>query len=421
VPLRRAQPARSGRRPMSARIRPSLLRFRSLLWVLSAVLVTPLPAPAEPLSLTGALELARDNNPSLRQSAARRRAAEAGLSEARRSRLPAVELREIALRTDSPADAFGLQLMQERFSFPEFVNTDPNRPAALNNYAAEIEAQMPLFTGGRLSGGIRQAGAMARAAGDAQRHAGSAVELAVTGAYLNAQLADRAAALARRARETTSRHVEQAQAFFAAGMIVESDLLQAKVQLARMEEGAITAANDSVLARAALNRALGLEQDRQWELDPAPPDPPLPATNLEEALAGARDRRADLQAARENARAAEAGITVARGALLPEIGLSAKASFNDGKIFGSHGSSTTLLAVARWTPWDWGKGLAGLARSRAERTAADEAVREFSRGRAGSGIGREGPEHPGSKVLPGRLAHDRPARRRDLGARGAGP
>ena len=42
-------------------------------------------------------------------------------------------------------------------------------------------------------------------------------------------LARRAADLATKARDTTAKHVEQAQAFFDAGMMVESDLLQARV------------------------------------------------------------------------------------------------------------------------------------------------------------------------------------------------
>jgi len=333
--------------------------------------------PVDSLSLGDAVALARKNNPAVLQSEAKRWAAESALRAARRSRFPAVEAREVAIRTDSPADAFGLQLMQERFSFQSFMVTDPNDPATLNNFTTELEASMPLFTGGRLSGGIRQAAQMAEAASSVQEHTVSAVVLGVTGAYLNAELADSAAALARKARDTTRKHVEQAQAFFESGMMVESDLLQAKVQLARMEEGVITAENNARLARAGLNRALGLDQARQWRLQPVPPAPGLPAGSLSEAVRLGLMQRADLDAARRGLGAAEAGIAVAWGAMLPELGISAKVSWNDEQLFGTSGSSTTLMAAARWRIWDWGAGLAGLSRSRAERTAAREAERDM--------------------------------------------
>lgn len=373
----------SSGRPRLARLRAPLARLSAirpwlLLLPLMPALLLPSAAPAAPerLGLDRAVSLARENNPAGLRSRAQSKAAAAAAREARRSRWPLIEAREVALRTDSPADVFGLQLMQERFSFPAFTTRDPNDPAPLNNFATELEASLPLFTGGRLSGGISQASAMAHAADAVRGHTQAAVDLGVVEGYLGAQLADSALTLARRARDTTRGHVKQAQDFYDSGMIVESDLLQAKVQLARMEEGVITAEGNAVLARAGLNRALGLDQSTSWILDPPPPEPPLPFADSTAALEEARRNRMDLRAAAEGVRAAQAGIAVARGALLPELGVSAKASWNDDTLFGGSGNSTTLMAAARWRVWDWGKSYAGLSRARQERTAAEETRKE---------------------------------------------
>ncbi len=147
-----------------------------------------------------------------------------------------MEVREVALKTDSPADAFGLQLMQERFSFPAFTMSDPNKPDPIVNYATEVQATIPLFTGGKLEAGIAQAGRMEKAAAAVRDHTESAVFLGVADAYAGVLLADRFLELAEKARDTTTKHVEQAQAFYDAGMLVESDLLQARTQRSRMEE-----------------------------------------------------------------------------------------------------------------------------------------------------------------------------------------
>jgi outer membrane protein len=279
------------------------------------------------------------------------------------------------LRTDSPADVFGLELMQERFSFPSFVQSDPNQPDPFDNLATEFSASMPLFTGGRIRSGIGQADAMAKAASAGERYTRDAVSFSVVSAYLDALLADSAVALATRARETTARHVDQAQAFYDAGMMVESDLLQAEVQLARMEEGLIRARNNATLAHAGLNRAMGVDQDSSFDLDPDPTILAADSLSLDEAIERASSRRADLLASGLKARVASLGISRARGELLPEVGLLAKYSLNDDHLFGAHGKSYTLMAMARWSLFNGGQSWARLARSRHEAAAAHEAWR----------------------------------------------
>lgn len=333
---------------------------------------------AEPLELPAAVRLAREHNPMIRESEAGRDAARAAKREAWLSRLPAVTARETFVRTDSPADVFGLQLMQERFSFPVFTQSDPNAPDPFENYGTQFEARMPLFTGGALSAGIRQAGRMAEAAEAMRGHTVRAVELGVTEAYLGTLLAARFGELAQKAHETTARHVDQAQAFSDVGMIVESDLLQARVQLARMEETLVRARNGERLARAGLNRAMGVDQAREFLLTEAPElAEPVP-TSLDEALAAARRDRLDLRASERRVEAMKAGVAGARAEYLPQVGLAARWDWNDDRPFGDAGDSYALVARAEWSVWNWGQTHARVSRRQGEYRVAREAGRAYA-------------------------------------------
>jgi len=339
---------------------------------------SPAPAEVQPpsLDLPSAIRLAREGNPAIRRSAADADAARAAKREAKLQRLPVVTAREIAVRTTSPADAFGLELQQERFSFPAFTAGDPNDPDALDNFTTQLEVRMPLFTGGALSAGIRQASRMADAAEALERHTVRAVELGVTEAYLDVLLASRFVALAEEARATTARHVADAEAFFETGMIVESDLLRAKVQLARMEENLVRARNGEQVARAGLNRAMGVEQGRTFSLgEPAPTaDPPL--GTLDEALARAKETRADLFAGERQVDAAKAAVSHARAGYLPVIGIAARWDWNDDRLFGTHGDNYSLLARAEWDVWNFGLTRARVTRGKSAHRAAIETQRD---------------------------------------------
>lgn len=348
-----------------------------------ALLAAGAATAAPRLTLPAAVDTALQHSPQLLQAQAQREQAAAGKREAQALRLPSLQVREIALRTDAPADAFGLQLMQERFDFPAFTQSNPNDPTTLNNYATEFEATWPVFTGGRVMAGIGQAGQMAKAAAAVSGHTGQAIALATASAYMDAVLAQRAVELAQKARDTTAKHVDQAQAFFDTGMMVESDLLQARVHLAHMEQTLISARNGALLARAGLFRVMGIAQDSDYELDAdyepdadvAPALAALDSLTLPDALAEARQRRQDVHAVAAQVEAARLGVRRARGEYLPEIVLVGKYALNADNVFGRDGDSTTLMAMARWNLWNWGQTGARVSGARSAHVAAQQAQR----------------------------------------------
>jgi outer membrane protein TolC len=349
-------------------------------WFAAAALVwiaLPRAAGAQPLTLGDAVRTALANNPLVEESRANAATARAGRTQVRGMGLPAIEIHEVALRTNSPADAFGLQLMQERFSFPKFTQSDPNAPDPMDNFATEVQATMPLFTGGKLRAARRGAGQMVTSADAMSTHTEAAIALATTKAFMNVALADRFVALARRAHATTQGHVTQAQDYFDAGMLVESDLLQAKVRLARMEENLITAENSAQLARAGLGQVMGVEQGSIAALDTTLADLAVTTTPLDSSIVQAFAARQDVKAMAAKTAAADAGVGRARGDYWPEVGVAAKYALYDDKLLGAHGDSYTLMAMARWTPWNWGETQGRVGVARGQRAAAVQVERAY--------------------------------------------
>lgn len=333
---------------------------------------------AEQVSLSSAVEIALANHPLVLETAALAEAALAARREAGRSRLPQVELSEVAMRTDSPADVFGLELMQERFSFPAFTAANPNDPSPIEDFATQFEASVPLFTGGRITAGIRQADHASRAAASMAAHIRSSVALGVLQAYLDRLLAMRFVELAEKAHDTTRKHVGQAEDLFDNGMIVESDLLRARVQLARMEENRIRARHRLELSRAGLNRAMGLPLDSAFELveevDSASTPQPPP---LAEAIVGARERRTDLAAAHAAAEAAAFGVRREIGGYLPELALRGLWSFHGTRLTDFDARSTAVMGILRWRLFDGGQTSARITQARRHRDAAEQRVRSL--------------------------------------------
>ncbi len=192
--------------------------------------------------------------------------------EARLSRLPAIgaqrdgrpdQLPRRRLRHATHAGTLLLpRLRQQRSqstrSPGQLHNPDRGHHASLHRRPA-----FPRHPSGREDGGGRH--------GHAGAHRIRRAILASPSAYLDALLADRFEELAQRARETTLQHVKKAR-----GLLRRRD--DRRERPARgagpaRENGTESdrsARNGASLARAALNRAMGIEQDRSFRLDDLP-------------------------------------------------------------------------------------------------------------------------------------------------------
>jgi len=334
-------------------------------------------APA-PLDLEHALELGRAQARDVAAADSRRLAAEARERQAKSYRLPQVRLSETWIRTDAPADAFGLLLSQERFSFNDFVQSDPNSPDPLNTAISRVELEFPIWTGGEISTRVEQARLAAEAAGAQADHAADAAALAAGEAWLDLAQAREYEALLERSRTTVAAHVELARSYAAQGMLVRSELLRAEVELARIDDLLSEASGNARLAESALAFRLGVPQGESFALATMAPPPEL-AGELDAWLAHAGDRR-DLAAARGQLAAGELEAKAIGAGRWPRLGATARHDWTDDTLFGGHGTSTSIFVGATFDLFDGGRRSARAAAARAEAEAGRRDVESFEEG-----------------------------------------
>lgn len=343
-------------------------------------LLTPLPAAAagETLTLSGAMARARENAREVVAAGARRQAAEARASQAKGFRLPSLNLTALWTRTDNPAEVFALKLNQGTFSFPDFVQSDPNKPAPINAGITRAEIAVPLFTGGELSARIDQATLAASAAGQTVDWAGNNAALSAAEAYVMVAQAEEYAGLLKKARETVAAHVALARNYVEQGMLVRSELLRAEVELARIDDLVQEADGRVRVANANLAFRLGAPGGDSWQLAPLPE--PRPVDEPVETWLATAASRPDLASAQKLLAAGELEEKARKASFWPKLAFVARGELYGEHVFGSSGTSGSLMAVATWNVFSGGSDRAAAIAAREEARAGREDVARFTEG-----------------------------------------
>ncbi|HTS02690.1 MAG TPA: TolC family protein [Thermoanaerobaculia bacterium] len=338
----------------------------------------PSGGAAPTLTLAGAMQRAREKAREVVAAEARRQAAEARADQARALRLPSLNLTELWMRTNNPAEVFALRLNQGTFSFPEFVASDPNDAAPLDTGITRAEVVLPLFTGGELSGRIDQAKLAAASASGTSAWVADNAALAAAEAYVMLAQAEEYAALLGKSRDTVAAHVGLARDYVTQGMLVRSDLLRAEVELARMDDLVTEAEGRVRVADASLAFRMGADVGSSWTLAPLPV--PRPVEEPVDGWLGTAAGRADLGSARSLLAAGELEEKVRKAPLWPKIALVARGELYGDKPFGSTGTSGSIMAVATWNVFQGGADRAAAAAAREETRAGREDVARFAEG-----------------------------------------
>jgi outer membrane protein TolC len=334
---------------------------------------------AEELSLDAAVDAALLNNPEVAAARERAAAAEKRLDGGKSHRLPKIGLSESFVYSNNPAEVFALTLNQGRFDMEEFFMSDPNNPEPLSTFITRVDLELPIYTGGRLSARVGQAEVMATAEDFTLAHAQEKVVFETTTAYVNLAKAREHRWLLEKARLTTAEHVRLAEKYAEEGIILEADVLQAKVYLSEMDELLTQATNGAQLAQAALNFQMGEDQTRPWELTPLPPAAPV-VGDLGDWIEAAIVERRDLEAARRKLEAGRLEEKATRPGYFPEIAVLGNYALYDDTIFGSNGHSGSLMAVARINLLGGGSNNAARAAARHETAGFEADIRRFEEG-----------------------------------------
>ena len=337
-------------------------------------------APAGTLTLDEALGKAAAAHPDLTAARHERDAALWQLTEAAGHYLPTGRVEEIYMRSNNPVAAFGTDLNQGTFSLMDFQMSDPNEPDIAEDYITRLSVEQPIFAGGRITSGVVGAAHMKAAAERGVEQAGMDVRFEVERAYLDVLRASRFVDLTKQVVATMERHRQSAGDAFAGGLVLESEVLQADVYLARARVSQVEAENNRRLAMAKLNYLMGENQDAVWDLaEPAAVECVFPESG--ELIDSAWSRRADLAAMTQRVSAAKAGKLGAAGAFLPEIGLRGEYDFHDEeKLFGDQAEDWTVYVAAKWELFSGFRDASRTAKAAANQKVAETRLRQMREG-----------------------------------------
>lgn len=189
--------------------------------------------------------------------------------------------------------------------------------------ASFIEAKAILYSGGLNEGLTAQAKELYTSA---QHHLTYTRQQVITNTYLTYYTvlqAEKNVGLANEAVERLNQHLSVVEAQYTEGTVIKSDVLRTEVELAQAKQNYSKAQNAYRLATSHFNTLLGL---------PAGQDITLADTGkvfayegpVAQAIQTALMQRADLKQVRQEEKAAQQGIQIAKSGQLPTVSLSLK-------------------------------------------------------------------------------------------------
>ncbi|TNE44868.1 MAG: TolC family protein [Sphingomonadales bacterium] len=337
-----------------------MIRRRRLLPLLLSGAVALCPAmPVHATTLDEAIAAALAHAPEIAEADAEGDAAKGRLQQARSGGLPQASLTgTYGVGRLNPQNYFGLSA----------DNVTPR--------AAQATIEQPLFAGGRVKAGIDQAKAGIKAAQAGGDMARSQIAMATAQAYGDVLVTAEMLDLYRRLAEETAEIERQAKLRYKAGETPSTDMQQAAARLAEAEAGLARAEGMQVSAQAHYRNLTGLEP---VDLQPLPPNPPLPGT-LDEAMTIAMDNSPTLRQAEAGLKAAEAAVRGARGERLPAVSAFAEAGMVRDQFFpGYIANSATVGVRGKWDLFAGGRISGKLNESHAKVRAADAQLRAVRR------------------------------------------
>jgi outer membrane protein len=305
----------------SPELRTFLKFFLAALAVLGFLIAAPAQQAADPSSLTlqQAVKIALEKNPLRKAALADTRVAFADVREARSVLMPRITFSETATRGNDPVYVFGSKLRQQRFTTADFALNELNTPSPFGNFSTRFGGTWNLFDSFASWHGVNRAKQMNEAAGHQLDRTAQEIVFRVVDSYDRVLLATKQLEVAEQSAKTSQSIMDRSQARFDSGLVVESDLLTAKVRMAARQEDLIQATNNLELAGAALNTAMGVPVDSLFQPAEALVEPTLPVPVLQEVEKQALANRPDLKRIQSEEAAQRENVAIAKSSFGPRV------------------------------------------------------------------------------------------------------
>jgi outer membrane protein TolC len=279
----------------------------------------PQSGESQELTLPLAVDLALRNHPLLRAAQSSRDVVDAQLEEAKGSRWPTLQFSETFTRSNNPVFVFGSLLEQGRFGPSNFEIGALNSPDSLNNFRTALNLRIPIFDQLESVTRIDQARIGQEQAEHQKEMVRQHLRLEVIRAYYGVIVAQNKRGVAEEAVKLAEADGKRIRDLFNTGLVVQSDLLSAEVQIADFRQQQIQADGDLITAYAALNTALGLPVSAAHRVSGGLEERTFALAEQEEFLRLALLHRPDYARAATGVRSSEKKVRGAWGQYLPRV------------------------------------------------------------------------------------------------------
>ena len=289
-----------------------------VLGFLGTALAQQLAEPS-PLMLQQAVQIAMEKNPLRKAAIADTKAANADVGEARSFLMPHFNFSETATRGNDPVYVFGSRLRQQRFTAEDFALNRLNTPLPFGNFTTRFGGTWSLFDSFASWHGISRAKSMNEAAAHQLDRTNQEIVFRVVSAYYQVLLATKQLEVTEHSVKTAQSIMDRSQARFDSGLVVESDLLTAKVRMAARQQELIRARNDVELARAQLNVSMGMPPESSFRLTESLSERSLHVPALAEVERQAVEHRQDLKRVAAEEAAQNQSVAIAKSSFGPRL------------------------------------------------------------------------------------------------------
>ena len=251
-----------------------------------------------------------------------------------RDLFPSLVLEERFLRTNVPAQVLFVKLNQERISPADLSPASLNDPEPVSNFETNLRLEIPIWLGGRLRSAKRIALQKVRIQEVAYRKAEDEILLKAYMTFVEASFLGEVVKVAVKNLEDAREHLRIAEVRHRTGTALLSDVLRAKVAVAKAEERLEEARKNYETLKETLSLIAGRDYS-SYDPEPLGSCPPLPEDLTSKAVANSKDLRIE----EERLRMVEAVRSMKMASILPSLTAFASYSLYDRDIpFGADGS-----------------------------------------------------------------------------------
>lgn len=243
-----------------------------------------------------------------------------------------------------------------------------------NNHSNGLTASLPIFTGGKLSGTIKQAKANYQYNEVGVQRTYNEMRSTVTDGYFNMLQADNIQKLSAESVTRLEDHLKNVQAQYDVGVVAKVDVLRSQVELANAKQTLIQAENSYQVAEANMNKIVGLPMDTNLKLDNLLVYNAYDK-NMDDCLAYAAEHRPELMQAKYNVDAAKGALMVARSGHMPQVAASASQSWSDSNWPGDEKGNWGVGVNVSMNVFDTGVTLSKIHGAEADLKKAEETYR----------------------------------------------